>query len=385
LHAELSSTQVELIYFTDRAPKRDDAGKLHYGWERSNSISVGTTVIDLGQNATWQELVEASRTRTRIGKFELRMVSVSEFTRLPPSPYPYRIVDGKVVEDSAVLAARDASVALIRQEVARRLALTPRKDVFIYIHGYHNTFEDAAFAFAELWHFLGREGLPIIYTWPAGYPGIFGYTYDRESSEFTVFHLKQVIKFISGLPEVENIHLIAHSRGTDVALSAFRELVLWARGGGISARKKFKIKNMILAAPDLDLQVVSQRIAAERLGHEIGQTTLYSSPEDKAIGIAESLFASPRGRLGTVALNKLTASEQALVKSNSARITVVNFQGESKGFGHSYFRTNPAVSSDIALLLRYGFKAGSAGRPLEHVGLSFWKIPPGYPAKAKLP
>jgi len=104
LHAELSSTQVELIYFTDRAPKRDDAGKLHYGWERSNSISVGTTVIDLGQNATWQELVEASRTRTRIGKFELRMVSVSEFTRLPPSPYPYRIVGGKVVGGSAVLA-----------------------------------------------------------------------------------------------------------------------------------------------------------------------------------------------------------------------------------------------------------------------------------------
>ena len=80
---------------------------------------------------------------------------------------------------------------------------------------------------AELWHFLGREGLPIIYTWPAGYPGIFGYTYDRESSEFTVFHLKQAIRWLAKLPEVENIHLLAHSRGTDVTVSAVRELVIW--------------------------------------------------------------------------------------------------------------------------------------------------------------
>jgi esterase/lipase superfamily enzyme len=384
LPQEYASTLVELIYVTDRAPETDEAGNLRYGYNRSSSLAVGTTVVDLGQNSTWEDLVEASRTHTRFGEFELRLVSIDEFTRLPPTPIPYQVIDGKVVEDPEAVATRDASVARLKAEVRRRLALTDRKDVYIYVHGYHNTFEDAAFALAELWHFFGREGLPIVYTWPAGHPGIFGYTYDRESSEFTVFHLKQVIEWLSEQPEVENIHLIAHSRGTDVAVSAFRELVIWARGAGISPRERFKIKNFVFAAPDLDVQVISQRIAAERLVLEVDQGTLYSSPGDKAIGIAEKLFASPRGRLGTLGIGELNEEEIGRMKANAARVTVVNFDGESTGFGHDYFRTNPAVSSDLVLMIRYGLKPGETGRPLEHIGLNFWRVPEGYPANAKI-
>ncbi|MCZ6658110.1 MAG: alpha/beta hydrolase, partial [Gammaproteobacteria bacterium] len=232
LPPEYASPLVELIYVTDRAPETDEAGNLRYGYGRSNSIAVGTTVVNLGQNVSWENLVDASRTLTRLKDFELSLVSIDEFTRLPSTPIPYEVVDGEVVEDREIAAARDAGLALMKAEVRRRLALTPRKDVYLFVHGYNNTFEDAAFALAELWHFFGREGLPIIYTWPAGHPGIFGYTYDRESSEFTVLHLKQVIRWLSEQPEVENIHLIAHSRGTDVAVSAFRELVIWARGAG---------------------------------------------------------------------------------------------------------------------------------------------------------
>lgn len=58
--------------------------------------------------------------------------------------------------------------------LVRQLELTPRKELFVYVHGYHNSFADAAFTMAELWHFLGCIGVPIIYTWPAGHPGMFG-------------------------------------------------------------------------------------------------------------------------------------------------------------------------------------------------------------------
>ncbi len=384
LPQEYASTLVELIYVTDRAPETDEAGNLRYGYNRSNSLAVGTTVVDLGRNATWEELVEASRTHTRLGKFELRLVSIDEFARFPPTPMPYQVIDGEIVEDPEAVAALEASVARVQAEVKRRLALTPRKDVYLYVHGYHNTFEDATYALAELWHFFGREGLPIVYTWPAGHPGIFGYTYDLESSEFTVFHLKQVIKWLSAQPEIENIHLIAHSRGTDVAVSAFRELVIWARGAGINPRDRFKIKNFVFAAADLDVQVISQRIAAERLALAVDQATLYTSPGDKAIGIAEWLFASPRGRVGTLGIDELTEEEIGRMKANAARVTVVNFEGESTGYGHDYFRSNPAVSSDLVLKIRYGFKPGEPGRPLEHIGLNFWRVPEGYPANAKI-
>jgi len=385
LPQEYTSPLVELIYVTDRAPETDEAGNLVYGFKRSNSLAAGKVVVDLGHNATWEDLVAASATHTRFGKFNLRLVSIDEMERLPPSPMPYDVIDGQVVDDPEAVAAFDASIARVQAEVRRRLALTPRKDVYLYVHGYNNTFEDAAFALAELWHFLGREGLPVVYTWPAGHPGLFSYTYDRESSEFTIFHLKQTIKWLSAQPEIENIHLIAHSRGTDVAISAFRELVIWARGGGLDPRERLKIKNFILAAADIDLQVISQRIGAERLTLALDQATIYTSPNDEAIGIAEWLFASPRGRLGTLSLDKLNEEEIRRMKANAGNLTIVNFEGvHSSGYGHDYFRTNAAVSSDLILTLRYGLEPGEAGRPLEYVGLNFWRIPDDYPASVKI-
>ena len=88
--------------------------------------------------------------------------------------------------------------------------------------------------------------------------------------------------------------------------------------------------------------------------------------------------------MGTLAITELNEAEIARMKANAARITVVNFEGKSTGYGHSYFRTNPAVSSDLVLMIRYGFKPGDAGRPLEHIGLNFWRVPEGYPADAKI-
>ena len=44
--------------------------------------------------------------------------------------------------------------------------------------------------------------------------------HDRESGEFTVYHLKQCLRAVAACPDVERVHLIAHSRGTDVTISA---------------------------------------------------------------------------------------------------------------------------------------------------------------------
>ena len=131
LPQEYANTLVELIYVTDRAPETDQAGNLRYGYKRSHSLAVGTTVVDLGQESTWEDLVKASLTHSRFSEFELRVVSIDEFTRLPPTPMPYQVIDGKAVEDPKTVAARDVSVALLRAEAKRRLALTPRKDVYL--------------------------------------------------------------------------------------------------------------------------------------------------------------------------------------------------------------------------------------------------------------
>jgi esterase/lipase superfamily enzyme len=385
LAPELMSTEVRLLYVTDRAPERDEDGKLRYGFGRSNSLAFGSVVVDLGVDITWEELKEASRTQSRLESVKLEMGKVEEIVRGPPVPLPFTNIDGEIVEEPRMVTKRTEAKEAFRRALVRQLELTPRKEVFIYVHGYHNTFNDAAFAMAELWHFMGRIGVPFIYTWPAGYPGLFGYTYDRESSEFTVFHLRQVLRLIASYPEVEKVHLIAHSRGTDVAVNALRELTIGARAAGLDPRREFKIYNLVLAAPDLDVQVAEQRLIGDQLAQSVERFTIYTSPADEAIGLASTLFSSPRGRIGRYALEHVNDLTRSAMEYGNANFAVIDFSGagDSQGdsYGHSYFRNAPTVSSDLVLMLRDDIDAGTPGRPLANVGLKFWRIPPGYPPR----
>lgn len=386
LNPELQSSEVRLFYITDRAPEKDQKGNLRYGYGRSSSVAFGTTVVDLGEDLAWEDLLLASRLQKRLKPVQLKARQVTEILRGPDTPLPYVMVDGKIVEKPEESSEREAAGAAFRRILADQLALTPRKEVFLYIHGYHNSFEDAAFAMAELWHFLGRIGVPFIYTWPAGYPGLFGYTYDRESSEFTVYHLRSVLTFMASLSEVERINVIAYSRGTDVAVNALRELTIAARSAGIDPREKLKINNFIIAAPDIDLAVAEQRIAGDKLPLAVQRFTIYTSPEDKAIGFARKLFQSPRGRVGNFGPENVTERMRHAMEFGKGNLDIVQFLGASDSFtnigdkyGHSYFRNAPTVSSDVVLMLRDDLDPGTPGRPLEYDGLNFWRIPPGYP------
>jgi hypothetical protein len=53
-------------------------------------------------------------------------------------------------------------------------------------------------------------------------------------------------------------------------------------------------------------------------------------------------------------------------------------------FGHDYFHSNPAVSSDLVLLMRYQLPPGAEnGRPLGGNGHGFWAIDDRYPRSPK--
>ena len=160
-------------------------------------------------------------------------------------------------ESPAAMDAHEKAAAMLQGEVARRLAAAPRKEVVLFVHGYANTFQDASFTMGELCHFLGREFVCAIFTWPAGGSrGLFmGYNVDRESGEFAVHHLKQAVRLIADTPGVEKLHLLAHSRGTDVLVTALRELEIEAYIGGRFLDSRFKIQNIVLMSPDLDLDV----------------------------------------------------------------------------------------------------------------------------------
>jgi esterase/lipase superfamily enzyme len=90
------------------------------------------------------------------------------------------------------LAAHEDAVASLQREIRRRLAKTERKEV-IFIHGYNNSFADAANAMGSICRLLGGDSVGVLLTWPAGGSrGAFmGYNVDRESGEFAVADMRR--------------------------------------------------------------------------------------------------------------------------------------------------------------------------------------------------
>ncbi len=372
LAPELQTTTADLLYVTDRAPEARD-GSFRYGYGRSTSLAFGSCLVEIGHDLDWATLVAESTVRDRTVDLPLIVRSIVERGRLASTPLPLVEQDGEFVNEPAAVASQMELIARFHDEIRRRLAFTPVHEAFLYVHGYQNSFDYAAGVVTEFWHFGGRVGVPILYSWPAGSPGLLkGYNHDRESGEFTILHLKQLIRALSQMPELRRIHVIAHSRGTDVAASALRELVIEERGGGRIARDTFKLGQVILASPDIDLDVVFQRFEGERFFQAAEHITIYVSREDRAIGMAEWLYRS-RQRLGKVRPEDLSRDQLSKI-AQVGRVDIVDARVETGFLGHSYYHSNPAVSSDLILLLRYGAAAGSPQRPLRNIASRYWVL-----------
>ena len=382
LQGELQSNEVDLLYVTDRKPETDENGQLAYGYGRSFSMAFGSAIVAIKPDMPWQDLERISLEPERSTKLTLQLKSIEERGRFVETPWPVLLVDQEVKFDPAILEQARLAERAFQAEIRQRLQIASKPEVVMFVHGFNNDFEYAAETLAELWHFLGREHIPILYTWPAGRGGPAGYNYDRESGEFTIFHLKNLLSSLADIREIEKIHLVAHSRGADVLMSAVRELVMASKAAGEDTRQRFRIENMILAAPDLDIEVVSQRFIAERLATEVGEVYVYTSQGDRAISLAERLFKSV-GRLGRFAPEDLPADKLEMMKKVQG-VSIIELKQKVDQTGHGYFHSSPEASSDLILTIRYGYRPGDpAGRPLKQVGPVFWMIEPGYPHSVK--
>jgi esterase/lipase superfamily enzyme len=177
--------------------------------------------------------------------------------------------------------------------------------------------------------------------------------------------LKQTLRILAEMPEVEDIHILGHSRGTDVALTAVRELILVERAAGRNPRQSLKLKNLILLAADMDFEVVGQRFEAEALWPAFGRVTVYATSKDSALSGSKSLFASTV-RLGQMKPEDLPEYFKGALWAER-NVDIIFYEGNFKGkavSSHSYY-LSPAVGADLIMTVR-GKKPGAEhGRPLE--------------------
>ncbi|HID29591.1 MAG TPA: alpha/beta hydrolase, partial [Desulfobacterales bacterium] len=169
----LKSNQVDLLYVTDRAPEMTADGKLEYGSGRSASVGFGSAIVEIGNDLSWQELLAITEASPRTTSPKIQVTSRTELGRFPSTPHPFLVVNGKARENPRVQAEYKQMASVFRKEINRRMAQTGSNEVHIFIHGYNNSFDWAAASLAEIWHFLGRQGTPLLYSWPAAHGGLF--------------------------------------------------------------------------------------------------------------------------------------------------------------------------------------------------------------------
>src|SRR3974390_1794003 len=209
-----ASDDLSLLYITDRAKIVDpQTGAFSYGSERSYTMSFGSIDVRVEPDSNG-------------AMGEMKLATIKEIGRFPEVPYPAKITSAGYRRAPDVVAAHEEAVASLQGEIRRRLAKTERKEVVVFIHGYNNTFSDAANATGNICRLLGRDFVCVVLTWPAGGTrGAFmGYNVDIESGEFAVSDMRKAIRAIGETPGLRGFNLIAHSRGTDVLASVFNLL-----------------------------------------------------------------------------------------------------------------------------------------------------------------
>lgn len=222
------------------------------------------------------------------------------------------------------------------EEISSRIAASPLKDAFVFIHGYNVSFENAARRTAQLAYDLKFQGAPILYSWPSKNKTS-AYLADEATIEWTVPHLTRFLEMIASETQAKLIHVIGHSMGNRALVNAMRNLD--------TQILPFKpiFKQVLLTAPDIDAGVF------KNLSREIVETaerlTLYASSNDKAIRASQKFHKY--ARVGQ------TEPDITIVDGIDT-IDASTVETDIFSLGHSYASESRSVLNDIHDVIHRG-------------------------------
>jgi esterase/lipase superfamily enzyme len=232
----------------------------------------------------------------------------------------------------------------VRAEIARRPA--GQRDVLVFVHGFNTNFADAAFRFAQIVTDSGFKGVPVLFTWPSR-GQVLAYPYDRDSADFSRDALETGLRVIARDLGATRFDILAHSMGTLLTVEALRQAAIRGDGGFGG-----KLRDVMLAAPDIDLDVFKTQLATIRR-----PVTVFASADDKALDFARR-FAGDKTRLGAVS-EKDTEIVADLGRAGARIVDLSDVPGGDE-YNHGKFAT-PRIVQLIGRRLGLGAMASSRG------------------------
>jgi len=308
--------------------------------------------------------------KNRSEKYPLRIRGVEEFGILPES---FTVFNPPELKAADV----DKAAARFAAAVNDKLAISKRRDIYIYVHGFKVVFENPLLVATELWHFLGYDGVFIAYAWPST-PSNLAYISDAETAALSSRNLRKLLIYLAKNTDAERIHIIGYSAGTRVVVLALDQLALQNTDDTrADVEQALRIGHVILVGSDFDREIFGAYLD-EGLMKVPATLSVYISEKDKALGFSRWLFR--RERLGQMPKDRsidpavrdyLRNTEQLIF------IDVTNAADAATGNGHAYFRKSPWASSDILTTLMYDLGPSQRGL-VQDPQLPLWTFPEDY-------
>jgi esterase/lipase superfamily enzyme len=306
---------VKVFYGTNRAPTRETKPAQFYG---------------------------GARGELQYGSLDVTIPRIHQEAQLETQP---RWVEYTFTADQAAMRAQyvllDKVTPLERSEFVRQLhqqiSESRFKDVFIFVHGYNNSFEDAARRTAQMAYDLDFDGTPMLYSWPSQ-GNATAYAVDEAAVGISGRRLADFLETVVTLSGAQRIHLIAHSMGNRALIEALQTYL--AKRAPENRRHIFG--QIVFTAPDVDRDYFTDAIPS--LVGSAERVTLYASDNDYALRTSQFVHGAPRaGTAGDDVIVKLAGLDSIDMSSVPA-----------DALGHSYFAANSGAIYDIFRLLWRG-------------------------------
>jgi esterase/lipase superfamily enzyme len=205
-----------------------------------------------------------------------------------PSPFQWEFVEDRlkhvVVEEIEPLES-DA----FHQSLRESLGESEKNEVFLFVHGYNQTFEQAAQRTAQIAYDTDFQGTAMFFSWPSQ-GSLLGYNTDSDYVQTAVEPFREFLTSICSEGRPAKVHILAHSMGNRLVSSSFQG---WEVGDHLPEGIAPPEMRLILAAPDVDAEWFKTEVANE-LPERVDHVTLYTSPNDLALLASQEVNGDPR-------------------------------------------------------------------------------------------
>jgi len=295
---------VQILYATDRAPQKAEAGGLDYSGKRGRKIYYGIANINV-----W------------------------------PIEHEEKNADGKVrkIISRPIASEFDEASNLGRERFLRQLQAPAQNgkgdEVLLFVHGFKRNFRAAAEHAALIGEGIGFGGRTLLWSWPS-LDSPAGYLTDRTTLLWSQRHLARFVSELIEKGQVRRLVLVAHSLGAQALTQALFEQI-----GADKLAEWDAIERLVLLAPDIDLGIFRRDIVPAI--NQVGiPTTVYASSTDLALMTSSSLNGYPRAG---------DSSNKVFIFPGIDTIDAT--QVTQSFLGHSYYRRSYAVIDDLHLMI----------------------------------